>query len=144
MLARSITLISGKLSAEIFVHLWTSAFTFMTQFCALFLSSSAPRILAGTVCFLPLKSLKVLQVFFPILHVSQVPVKRSVKGKNNYCKSEHFLSYCSLPIVSSRTNEDNVHTKAALVWFRSFEVRMTRTYTCKRRQREMAMKRTEK
>ena len=64
--------------------------------------------------------------------------------KKNYCKSKHFQSYCSLRIVSSRTNADNVHTKAALVWFCSFEVKMTRIYMCKRRQREMAMKRAEK
>ena len=38
-----------------------------------------------------------------------------MKGKKNYCKSKHFLSYCSLPIVNGRTNKDNVHTKAAFV-----------------------------
>ena len=37
-----------------------------------------------------------------------------------------------------------MNTKAALVWFCSFEVKMTRTCPCKRRQPEMAMKRTEK
>lgn len=50
-----------------------------------------------------------------------------MKGKKNYCKSKHFWSYCSLPIVNSRANKDSVHTKAVLVWLYSFEVKITRT-----------------
>ena len=68
----------------------------------------------------------------------------SVKGIRRIIVRVSTFRVIVLYPLSAVAQMKTMYTKAALVWFCSFEVKMTRIYMCKRRQREMAIERTEK